>query len=152
MSDDDELEHDWAEKLTKWKKSYTQLTVDMIRKYFWDPIAKKGKPIIYFDTQDLEYGGEWQTRTPTGVLIIDYKKRINDWLSTSTSGPYLKNGSNGNTFYHLEFEEEVDGGYTLQIGWNGGDHKKVNNYITADALDGVDCWVSNEWLKKVIVV
>jgi hypothetical protein len=147
-------EQEYEEKLREWKNHYTQLTVDIIRKYFWDPVAKKGKPIKFFAVQDIDgETDDWETVTPSGALIIgdiDDNQKIEDWLSTSTDGPYLDDGSNGKTFYYLEFTEDLSYGddKTVQIGWNGRNPNQVNNYMTLDALDAVDCWMSREWFES----
>jgi len=146
---------------------YEKLTVETIRKRFWDPITKKGLPIKYFSTQDYDpsskpIGVEWYTMTPTGCLIecvpqkvvVKHPKggytlncvdgsglKIHDWLSNDTLGPYYEDGSNDSIYYYLEFETHV-GIEKVQIGCGKKGH--VNNYITYDALDAIDCWIVKE--------
>jgi len=147
--DDDEDENE-DNALKALGHKYERLTVQIIRDQFWDPIAKKGRPITFFDTQDYESildddDVEWETMTPTGNLIKGHNPTallIKDWLSTSTNGPYKDQGETGDIFYYLEFEEShsISGDNIIQIGWCGST-KMVNNYMTMDALDCVDCWI-----------
>jgi len=151
--------------MSKYESKYERLTVKIIREHFWDPIQKKGKPIKMFYEQDYNEQGqewsihvpEWQVMTPTGTLIEGHSVKIEDWLSKDTDGPYAEDGKNSNIFYYLEFEEEEmeTGENSIQIGWKGEDNEEdegedeenemesrpPNNYMTMDALDGVDCWI-----------
>jgi hypothetical protein len=141
-----------------------KLTVKIIRERFWDPVTQTGRPIKFFSEQDfecnlergdfdfehLEEDHEWETMTPTGTLIIgNYsdQTKVPNWLSLPGDGPYENDGRNGRTFYYLESKEED---FNLQVGWCGRGNNDdsvvpvINNYMTFDALDGVDCWIMRE--------
>jgi len=150
--DVDEDEHENEDNALKaLGDRYERLTVQIIRDQFWDPVTKKGLPITFFDIQDYESFDdddlEWETTTPTGNLIKMHNSTttiIKDWLSTSTNGPYKDQGETGDEtgdiLYFLEFENSQRDSMDLQIGWCGSNNM-VNNYMTIDALDGVDCWI-----------
>jgi len=145
--DIDENEDNTPKSLKMSFHRYERLTVKIIKERYWDPVTKKGLPITFFDVQDYDDNfdvndDDWQTMTPNGNLIKD-GTIIKDWLSTSTDGPYKDSSDErGNIFYYLEFEEnERDSGENcIQIGWSGSNYME-NNYMTMDALDGVDCWI-----------
>lgn len=149
--------------IKKWYKNYTILTLDIIRKKYWNPITKKGTPIKFislqfiedFDKEDIEI------MTPTGDLIIknnDEETILKDWLSNNTSGPYLDHNESGKVFYYIVMSGRCDGdcdcypnfhnkigcANVLQIGWNGGESGKVNNYISDSVINGIDCWISTK--------
>ena len=104
------------------------LTVDVIRKRFWDPVKKVCKPIVCYSTQMFGCGPSTvpdfnnidginiRVVTFTGTLITESRKQ-KDWLSKTTPGPYKKNLSNQNKEYYLEtIEEQEDGSHTIPIG------------------------------------
>ncbi len=131
---------------------YERLTVKIIKEHFWDPVTKKGKPITFFceqdfngrefDTNDLEF----ETLTPNGNLVDGSGNIIEDWLSKSEDGPY--NGTNNHIFYYLQFNEKFSdtNENVLQIGCSDSVNNSVtvNNYISVDVCDGVDCWIKKE--------
>lgn len=153
-----------------------RLTVDIIKKHYWNPITKTCKPIhFYGDIQeltdynhiDLNDPAEISTMTFTGHLLTDNSIH-HDWLSQSHPGPYTDNGSNGDTFFYLQLKsldnfcvtiQEFD---KMQIAWCGCNllqpssinqhiakdldtQRVINNYISSDALDGIDCWIKRQF-------
>jgi hypothetical protein len=122
-----------------------RLTVKIIKERYWDKKTNTGKPIIIVSFQDYcDVSNELEIKF-TGNLLIDHDDagdKIKNWLSIDEDGPYKEDGSNGNIFYHLELEgDDGHGNNYIQIGWNGGNREHTNNYMTMDALDGVDCWI-----------
>lgn len=83
------------------EQEYERLTVKIIKERFWDPVAKKGKPITFFYEYNhghLYYGRtEVETLTPTGNVLDENGDIIEDWLS--------KPGDND--IHSIEFDGEV---------------------------------------------
>jgi hypothetical protein len=130
-----------------------KLTINIIKERYWDPVKKVCKPIDVIYAQDLSESSNFSdishaTIIPTGALLVGSRRKeqvkINDYLSDG-NGPYKDDDSNGKTFYYPELAEPDEfNNNSIQIGWRGRNGKangEVNNYITFDALDCVDCWV-----------
>ncbi len=155
-----EMEDELATKdMSKWPMQ--KLTIELIREKYWNPVTKTCKPIKYISEQF--YNGfmpeeeDFEELIFTGALITGTNKKTTDWLSLRKYGPYEKNGKNGRTFYYLETVNNMPdtNENKVQIGWCGVDLTKdisdiddpeqlINNYITEDALDGVNLWVLKE--------
>lgn len=127
---------------------YEILTIKIIKERFWDPVTKKGKPITFFYAQDFNEEEDdyldTETMTPNGNLI-ESGNIIEDWLSKPEDGPYNNTNPNRDIYYYLQFNEKFNasGDNVLQIGCFGA-AMNVNNYLSADVLDGVDCWIKKE--------
>ncbi len=125
---------------------YERLTVKIIKERFWDPVAKKGKPITFFyeyNNGHLYYGRtEVETLTPTGNVLDEYGDIIEDWLSKPGDGPY-------NDTYYLEFDGEVyanrhDDDFSNFVRIECGDNVDDNYLIIDDVQEGMDCLIEKD--------
>lgn len=156
-----------SKNFNKWPLE--KLTVELVRKRYFDTETGKCKPIKCYSCQC--YDGhepdpdEFFDLKLTGNLIDEDSENyiIKNWIQKGLkrpdgdSGPYKLDSSNKNTFYYLETSEELpeSNNKFVQIGWCGVDLTKdlddisdpeslINNYLTEDALDSVDLWVRKE--------
>ena len=138
--------------------NYKKLTVNEIRKKYWDKNKKIGKPISYFAVQT--YGDVFTMNhanehppffsqpdifIPDGTLhhynMKTKKKKIwNDWLTSSTWGPYQKSDENKgclDDFYYLggTFVNDSQREGLLQI------CSRPLNVVSEDCMDEVHCWI-----------
>lgn len=123
------------------------LTIETIRRNYWDAEKNKGSPItiIAFQGQSLEelktdnfQKYEW---TPDGSLVVglDGKTTIPDWLSwhDAEDGPY-HTVFDRNTLYFIGGVKKTEDGITkythLQVCYH------PRNVVAEDCLDWVFCW------------
>jgi hypothetical protein len=127
-----------------------RLTVNEVKKKYWDKVKKVGKPVRYYSTQT--YGEiylqrdmksvDWEIFVPDGSLhhinaITKKKKVIEDWLSMNVPGPYKKiDSSKGglSDFYYLGGILHGEKG-CLQICSN------PLNVVSEDCMDEVHLWI-----------
>ena len=138
--------------------NYKKLTINDIRKNYWDKNKKIGKPIKYYSVQTYDdvflvsedekipFFETPEIFIPDGTLYhinrkTNNKQTITDWLSLNHNGPYKKEDEQKNglsDFYYL--------GGTFVYG-----RKKVKgclqicsrplNVVSTDCLDEVHCWI-----------
>ncbi len=141
--------------------NYKKLTVNDIRRNYWDKEKNKGKPIKYYSPQtygDIFILSEKNPSFPFiafSIFIPDgnlhhenaktgEKEIIKGWLSTSIGGPYKKQDikSRGlNDFYFLGGHSNNGEFILLQI------CSSPLNVISEDCLDEVHCWIKTNKSK-----
>ena len=145
------------------KIKFQQLTIEIIRKKYWDDKTKKWKPIKYYyangDDPNSQYGPEMVDKIkdrnnhskvfnnefiPNGDLIeinnktkkeIIYKK----WLESNKSGPYKDKDKDKDIFYYLGGKNKYPGDIKYD---NIGIQICKNNYIAGNCIN------SSSWIEK----
>ena len=138
--------------------NYKKLTVNDVRKNYWDKNKKSGKPIKYYsvqtygdvfvldENQQIPFFGTPEIFIPDGTLHhtnmkTKQKQTIIDWLSFSHNGPYKKEDEQKNglsDFYFLGgtfvYGQKKQKGH-LQI------CSRPLNVVSDDCLDELHCWI-----------
>ena len=134
------------------KETLTPLSICKIRSHYWDRNNNKGKPIKVYIGQDKEHLEQLEF-TPGGTLVHkwgkmvyppsigpinhQYTEYIENWLSTSTSGPYSRTGAS-NDYYYLSGTENRGGNMSYveyQI------CSKPINTLSMDCMDNIGVYV-----------
>lgn len=142
------------------KAKYRLLTVEEVRRRYWNPVTKKGRPIHFSSIQTFGEGpdpkielGLDEVYVPNGTLIQERTQSATksgrhlrqtillDWLSGPAVGPYTSRKSS-ETFYYYggDYVQGNQGaaGAVLQI------CSDPLNALSTDCLDEVNCWVLND--------
>ena len=129
---------------TYFMSRFIPLTIDLIRRRYFDKATGKFRPIQYFDgNPNLDPPGRGDTFTPSGNLTDYTNKHVthSKWLQGNNPGPYMWKDvdyTNKKRFFNLDGLIHYAGDTEV---YDSGLQVCQGNYLSNNCMSGDLCWV-----------